>query len=178
MNNPIIIFGSSRSGGDTRKAIDELNSDGTIPIVELRNLDITPYDYDHKNQNDDYLPLMEKVVTHDQIILATPVYWYTMSATMKIFIDRLSDLLRLRQDLGRGLAQTEVYVLTSYSTTVPQGFEESFSQTCAYMDMIYNGCFYYHAGKDKNLLAGNKKISDFRKIIDLNQKWIPATTIK
>jgi len=112
--NPLIIFGSSNSTGNTWKTICAFNTDGLIPVVDLNTLDITPYDYAHKNKDDDYLPLMERIMHHNPIILATPVYWYTPSAVMKTFIDRLSDLLTIRKDLGRGLANKDLYVITSY----------------------------------------------------------------
>jgi multimeric flavodoxin WrbA len=42
------------------------------------------------------------VLAHDQIILATPIYWYAVSAAMKNFLDRLSDLLELPDLLPEG----------------------------------------------------------------------------
>jgi multimeric flavodoxin WrbA len=157
MTNPIIIFGSSRSTGQTWHAIEAVIKSQQIPIVSLSNLNISFYDYEHKNKNDDYLPLMKQILEHDTIILATPVYWYTMSAQMKVFIDRLSDLLALHQDVGRALAGKKVYVITSYATTVPEGFEDAFRQTCNYMKMSYRGCFYYYSGKDAAMRATNEQ---------------------
>jgi multimeric flavodoxin WrbA len=139
MTNPIIILGSSRSMGDTHKAVLSIIGDASVPIVDLKALNITPYDYDHLNQDDDYFPLMSQVATHDLIVLATPVYWYTMSATMKIFIDRLTDLLKIRKDLGRSLRGKRVFVISSFHGAVPKGFEDTFEQTCKYMGMEYLG---------------------------------------
>jgi multimeric flavodoxin WrbA len=39
-------------------------------------------------QNDDMKELLDKMVTFDVIVLATPVYFYTMDAQLKTFIDR------------------------------------------------------------------------------------------
>lgn len=144
MKNPIIILGSSRSDGNTQKLAAAL-SNGSIPIVDLSQLNISPYDYEHKNSGDDYFELMEKLRLYDPVILATPVYWYTMSAIMKIFIDRLSDLLSIRKELGRALAGKHIFVLASYGTSFPDGFEEPFRQTFSYLKMKYCGCFYHHA---------------------------------
>jgi len=55
-----------------------------MTFVDLNDLNITLFDSQHGNRDDDYLPLMEKSVTFDHIVLATPVYWYTVSAQMKI----------------------------------------------------------------------------------------------
>jgi multimeric flavodoxin WrbA len=39
-------------------------------------------------QNDDMSEILEKMVTSDVIVMATPVYFYTMCAQMKTLIDR------------------------------------------------------------------------------------------
>ena len=159
--NPMIIFGSSRSDGDTLQAIKAVIKDQSIPIVDLRNLTISYYDYNNENIKDDFIPLAEKMVGHNPIILATPTYWYTMSAIMKTFIDRWSDLLNIRKDIGRRMTNKELYVVTSYGTEMPRGFEDPFSQTCDYLDMQYKGCFYFYSGdnpersKENDFLAEN-----------------------
>ena len=109
---------------------------------------------------------MEKILTYDAIILATPVYWYTMSAQMKIFIDRLSDCLRARKDIGKNLAGKHIFVLASYGTSLPEYFDAPFRQTCQYMKMQYGGSFLHYSGKDQALLQQNEKISQFRSAIE------------
>ena len=52
---------------------------------------------------------------------------------MKTFIDRLSDLISIRKDLGRKLKDKRIFVIASFNTSVPKGFEEQFSQTCEYL---------------------------------------------
>jgi len=148
VKNPIVIFGSSRKRGDTWQAIQLVKGAQDIPIIELSDYDISFYDYEHRNESDDYLTLMERIAGHDPIVLATPVYWYTMSAQMKIFVDRLSDLLAIRKELGRQLRGKTMHVITSYSTDRPAGFEDAFRQTCDYLGMQYGACYYYYAGPD------------------------------
>ena len=163
---PIIIFGSSKSRGQTWNSLQLFKGSRDIPIVELSELNISFFDYEHKNQSDDYIPLMERVLEHDPIILATPVYWYTMSAQMKVFIDRLSDCLAIRKDIGRKLKGKKMYVITTFSTSLPEGFEEAFRQTCDYMDMSYQGCLYCYTGNDAELRKENEaKIAAFTKIV-------------
>ena len=41
------------------------------------------YDYEYKNQNDDFLPTIKKILAYDLILFITPVYWYSMSGIMK-----------------------------------------------------------------------------------------------
>lgn len=170
--NPLIIFGSSRTDGNTLQAIKAVIKDQPIPIVNLSDLNIAYYDYNYENSNDDFITLAEKMVRHNPIILATPVYWYTMSATMKTFIDRWSDLLDIRKDIGRRLTNKELYVITSYGTDMPRGFEDAFSQTCDYVDMQYKGCFYFYSGDEVERKQKNDDHADkfFNQIFNINTK--------
>lgn len=152
---PIIIMGSSRGDGNTLKAVRMIFEEKDAPLVDLSHLDISYYDYAGKNLHDDFLPLIERMLNHNPIVLATPVYWYTMSAVMKTFIDRWSDILTFRKDLGRKLKGKEVYIITTYGSSFPRGFEDAFSQTCDYMGMHYRSCFYYHGNPDKVQTAEN-----------------------
>ncbi len=137
--NQIAILGSSRSFGYTRKALDTIIQGSEIEVIDLKNLNIMPYDYLYQNQSDDFKALMERIITFDTIILATPVYWYTMSALMKIFIDRLSDLLDVQKDMGRRLRGKNIFVVSSFATSLPKGFEDTFEQICTYLGMNYRG---------------------------------------
>ncbi len=173
---PLIIFGSSRSDGNTLQAIKAVIQNQPIPIVDLSDLNIAYYDYNYENAKDDFIPLAEKMVRHNPIILATPVYWYTMSATMKTFIDRWSDLLDIRKDIGRRLTNKELYVITSYGTDMPKGFEDAFSQTCEYVDMQYKGCFYFYSGDNAERRQENNLLAE--KFFDQIWKDQPLSTIQ
>ena len=100
---------------------------------------------------------MEKIITHDLIVLATPVYWYTMSATMKIFLDRLTDLLDIRKDLGRKLYGKKLFIISSLaSNLLPQGFEYPFWQTAEYLKMEYKGCSFISSSKNSEYQKNNE----------------------
>ena len=61
----VIIFGSSRSFGHTRKVIDDILGSRGINLFDLNNFDISPFDYEHRNSNDDFIPLIEKLIEYD-----------------------------------------------------------------------------------------------------------------
>ncbi|NRA74057.1 MAG: NAD(P)H-dependent oxidoreductase [Rickettsiales bacterium] len=165
MNKAIIILGSSRSNGNTKKAIDALNTDGKMAIVDLKKIKISPYDYEHKNQEDDFLGLMEKILNYDSIILATPVYWYSMSSYMKMFFDRLTDCITIRKDIGRKLEGKKVFVLSCAEHPLLKEFEAPFRETAKYMKMDYKDSFHYYSDDSKPHLLHNKKIDEFRNLI-------------
>lgn len=63
-----------------------------------------PTDYEHQNSNDDYLKLMKEIIKkYDTLIFTLPIYWYSMSGIMKVFFDRIADLLTFEKELGRQL---------------------------------------------------------------------------
>jgi len=86
----IIIFGSSRSTGNTYDVSKYLADTTNFNLVDLKQLDISAYDYDHQNFDDDFIVLAERMLEAKVILLVSPVYWYSMSAQMKTFLDRWS----------------------------------------------------------------------------------------
>ena len=167
----IIIFGSSRSFGNTRKTVNDIIGQANVELVDLNNLDITPYDYEHRNLSDDFIPLIERIVTYDKIIIATPVYWYSMSTQVKIFLDRFSDILTIRKDLGRKLRGKKLFVLASFNSSYPMGFETTFEQICEYMEMEYLGTSFIYSGtKNVEFLTNNiSQVEKAKLILNINQ---------
>ena len=145
-----VLLGSSRGDGNTRMAVDLALGGTAVEVIDLGQLDIGMYDYDHANASDDFLPLIERLASKSLWILATPVYWYAMSGRMKVFFDRLSDLVTIRKARGRSLKGTTVAVLASGTdTALPEGFEAPFRQTCDYLGMRYAGALYVQFGDER-----------------------------
>ncbi|RLD26440.1 MAG: FMN reductase [Bacteroidetes bacterium] len=142
-SNSIIIMGSSRSSGETRNMAEELAALTGSTIIDLREKNISYFDYDHKNLDDDFFSTMEEVLQYDNIVFATPVYWFSMSAIMKTFFDRFSDLLHQRKDLGYQMKEKNMFLLTNSSTALlTRHFETPFEDTAKYLSMEYKG--YVH----------------------------------
>ena len=111
-------------------------------VVDLASLRISPYDYQHLNREDDFEPLMRRVLAHEQIIFASPIYWYAVSPAMKTFLDRISDLLELPDLLaeGRRLRGKSAYVVcTSIGDEPEAAFMGAFIETFNYLGMRFGG---------------------------------------
>jgi NAD(P)H-dependent FMN reductase len=144
-----VVLGSSRGEGNTRQVVDLVLGGRDAEVVDLGQLEIGLYDYGHANADDDFLPLVERLASKSLWILATPVYWYAMSGQMKVFFDRLSDLVTIRKPLGRRLAGRTVAVIASGTDSrLPAGFEAPFWQTCDYLGMRYAGALYVQFAAD------------------------------
>lgn len=138
----IALFASSRRHGNTGRFMDRIASELAIEVVDLGSKNISPYDYEHRNRGDDFERLMEKVLGFDQIILATPIYWYAASPPMKVFLDRISDFLDLPDLLedGRRLRGKRAYVVcTSIYDEPAPSFTNAFLETFSYLGMTHGG---------------------------------------
>lgn len=145
MQRTLAILGSSRGDGNTRRVLDAVLGGRAVEIVDLGEHPVTPYDYQHRNAADGFLEVAARMTGAETLLFATPVYWYSMSAQLKLFFDRLSDLVTIRKELGRALAgRRALAVATSTTEELPPGFEVPFQRTCEYFDMRWGGCFHGH----------------------------------
>lgn len=138
----IALFGSSRRHGNTGQLMDDIAASLGIEVIDLDRLRISPYDYEHRNRGDDFEPLMMRVLEHEHIIIASPVYWYAVSPPVKVFLDRISDYLDIPELLqhGRRLrGKTAHIVCTSIYDEAPKPFVDALEATFAYLGMHAGG---------------------------------------
>lgn len=140
---PLVILGSARPDGETRKAVDMAFPSGAAELVVLPDVTIGGYDYAHANAGDGFDAIALRMAQADHIVFATPVYWYAMSAPLKIFFDRLTDMTENLKSLGQGLSGKSVWLIaTGAETNLPEGFEVPFARTADYFGMVYRGSAY------------------------------------
>ncbi|EGR3456828.1 TPA: NAD(P)H-dependent oxidoreductase [Vibrio parahaemolyticus] len=141
--NIAVILGTSKSDGNTRKLADSFVEQSGAKLFDLSNFNVSFYDYSHENKNDDFLPIIHELLSFDHLVFASPVYWYSMSAQLKVFFDRLSDLLTIEKELGRRLKGKSISVLsTGYNSELPDCFVQPFELTAKYMQLEFKGCEY------------------------------------
>jgi multimeric flavodoxin WrbA len=134
----IALFASARRHGNTGQLLDQIAQALEIEVIDLGDKVISAFDYQHRNRNDDFEGVMERVLGFEQIIFASPVYWYAVSAPMKAFLDRISDFLDLPELLEQGRALRGKYahvVCTSIVDEVPPSFVNAFQETFSYLGM-------------------------------------------
>ncbi|THH39954.1 flavodoxin family protein [Neolewinella litorea] len=139
MSKTLIILGSARGDGNTAVAARALKEEIGGKIIDLLDHRVAPFDYGNDYPvNDEFISLIKRVVIYDRLILASPVYWYSMSGPMKQFLDRFTDLLTYHRDLGTRLRGKELGVLScSGEAQVNGGFYEPFRLTADYLGMPY-----------------------------------------
>lgn len=159
----VVLLGSSNSFGNTRKIVDELLKNTDWELIDLKEKSINHFDYDFNNQSDDFLPLMKDLIeNYDIFVFATPVYWYTMSGIMKVFFDRISDLLKIHQAIGRQLRGKKMAIVAcGADTELVKGFYMPFRKSAEYLGMEYLGDFY--GNLEENSVANLKiELMNFR----------------
>jgi multimeric flavodoxin WrbA len=126
----LAVLGSPRKKGNStalaRRIIRGAESAGAeIESIHLHGLDISPcqacYTCQKKDSkgcaiDDDMQSIYPKLIEAHAWILACPVYWFTMSAQMKLFMDRLFGLVAYGRDPFRG---KRIAVAMSYGDRDP-----------------------------------------------------------
>jgi len=169
MSNTIVLFSSSRRNGNTGKLLDQVINQVDAHIIDLATFNISEYDYEHKNINDDFLAVIKKVLTYDKIIFASPVYWYAVTPTMKTFLDRISDLLDIPDllNLGRQLKGKKAYVVaTSISQGISSSFINCFKGTFNYLGMEYGGHLHADCSDGYKAKENNDDVQRFAGLLN------------
>ncbi|HFQ81082.1 MAG TPA: flavodoxin family protein [Desulfobacterales bacterium] len=109
MATVLALNGSPRRGGNTEVLLREVaegvrQAGGEIEIIGLSSLTMSPCiacggctKTGKCVINDDMQGLYDKVQAAKQIIIASPIYFYALSAQTKIFIDRLQAMWSRKQ---------------------------------------------------------------------------------
>jgi multimeric flavodoxin WrbA len=124
----LILKGSPREHGNSstlaEKAAEGAKAVGAeVETFLLHNLDIRPCDACDTCQEtgvcvlmDDMQMLYPKLREADAIVIASPIYWFTMSAQTKLFVDRW---YALESKQGNALKGKQFGILLSYGDTDP-----------------------------------------------------------
>jgi multimeric flavodoxin WrbA len=101
VSNIVVLKGSPRVNGNSATLADQvaagaIESGAEVESFVLHNMHIEPCDHCNNCQEtdgvcvikDDMQILYPKLRRADSIIIASPIYWFTISAQMKLCIDR------------------------------------------------------------------------------------------
>jgi len=125
----LILKGSPRKKGNSSILADQV-ADGArsagaeVESFDLHNMDIRPCDACDACQGtdadciieDDMQILYPKLRSADAIVVASPIYWFTMSAQTKLCIDRW---YALEDPRGNALAGKQIGIVLIYGDTDP-----------------------------------------------------------
>lgn len=158
MKKALIILGSARSNGNTQKVIQQLQQHTNVDQIDLLQKKLAPFRYEMEADKDDFLPIIKQFINdYELMIIATPVYWYTMSAVMKNFFDRFM-VLTSEKELGRQLRGKAMSVISCGSDKLLiTDFYNPFRSSAQYLGMTYIG--ELHSWAENGLLDEENKIA-------------------
>jgi multimeric flavodoxin WrbA len=171
----LIAVGSPRKGGNSATLAKQVaaGAEATGAQVEslrLQDLDIRPCracDACHKGEErkcvveDDMQALYPKLREADVLVIASPVYWFTVSAQTKLFMDRW---YALESPQGNALSGKRVGIVLSYGDSDPFNSGavnalRTFQDAFGYIGAQIVGAVYGSASKAGEI-AGNQALMD------------------
>ena len=169
----LVIIGSPRKRGNSTILAEEAakgarGAGAKVEIVRLRELTIHPClacEFCRRKgakgcvQDDGMTLLYPKLRTADAILIASPVYWFTMSAQVKLLMDRL---YAFGAEKGYALEGKNIGIILTYADADPfssgavnalRAFQDAF----AFIGASIKGMVYGSASKAGEV-RGNKTL--------------------
>ncbi|MBC8224733.1 flavodoxin family protein [Candidatus Bathyarchaeota archaeon] len=181
----LILTASPRINGNSTilalKAAEGVNANGgEADVAPIGNLKIAPCNACDICRDkpevgcvikDDMQPLYQQIKDAQGIIFATPVYWFNVSAQMKLFIDRTyaindgGNYAFTRKDVGVILTYEDEDIFVSGGINALRSFQD----ICAYVKANLVGMVYGSAGKAGDVQTNEKLL---HKAYDLGRKIV------
>jgi multimeric flavodoxin WrbA len=140
----LILKGSPREKGNSSVLADQVaigahKAGAQVESIALHSLDLRPCDgCDFCKETgmcvlkDDMQPIYTKLLAADAVVLASPIYWFTYTAQLKICIDRWYALLNFKPEAFKGkpfaviLTYGDADLYTSGAINAIHTFESTF----------------------------------------------------
>ena len=175
--NILILSGSPRKGGNTELLVEAFAKGATehhhVEIVSVRDYQVNPCLGCNScfkangicAQKDDMSILYEKMNQADMLVIASPVYFYSISAQLKAFIDRLHNPIRDTFHIKK------MALLLVGAASLPELFDAILTE--------YNLClnFFHLEDAGKVLVRGVKDKGDIQNTDALNEANILGLSI-
>ncbi|MGW7050193.1 flavodoxin family protein [Streptomyces sp. NPDC054887] len=148
----LFVLGSARPDGNTeilaRAAADQLPAGTPQHWVDLTRLPLPDFQ-DGRHESDSWTvgeteeTLREATLAATDIVIASPLYWYTLSAQTKRYLDYWSGWLAVPgldfQHRMAGRTLWGVTVMADRHESVAEGLATTLTNTAAYMRMRFGG---------------------------------------
>jgi multimeric flavodoxin WrbA len=169
----LFLLGSSRTGGNTellaRRAAEQLPAD-----VEQRWLSLAEHplpDFEDLRHDSDHVRptegaaglLLDATLAATDIVIASPLYWYSVSASTKRYLDYWSGWLRTpNTDFKATLAGRTIWGVTALAHTeeeVADPLIGTLSNSAAYMGMRFGGVLLGNGSKPGDVLEDSAALT-------------------
>lgn len=179
MKRIVVLIGSMRKGGNTdllaRAFANGASKDNVVEIVSVSDYKVNPCagcnscftrEGNHCFQQDDMNEIYDKLKTADILVIASPVYFYGISAQLKAIIDRLHTPIRNEFHIKK------LALLLVGAATLPELFDAIKVQ----YQLVLN--FFHLEDAGMILVRGLKDIGDIEKTDVLQDAYNFGLSIK
>jgi len=156
----LVLLGSPRKKGNSAilaaQIIKGAEAEGaSVESIYLHGMRISPCQSCYTCQkpdsrgcaiDDDMQPIYRKLVEADAWVIASPVYWFTMSAQTKLFMDRCFALRAYSKDAFSG---KRIAIAMTYGDTDP------FTSGCVNALRTFQDAFRYAGAKIVGMVYGS-----------------------
>ena len=157
----LVLLGSPRKKGNSTTLAKQIvkgaeSAGAEVETVYLNGLKMKPCQgcYACKKENskgcvvdDDMQSLYPKVTASDAMVIASPVYWFTMTAQTKIFMDRLFGMFDASYTVNP-LHKKRIAIAMSYGDTDP------FTSGCVNALRSFQDAFKYVGARIEGMVYG------------------------
>jgi multimeric flavodoxin WrbA len=169
----LFVLGSARLDGNTellaRRAAEQLPPDVEQQWIRLADhplpdfLDIRHDGIVRPTENDTVRQLLDATLAATDIVIASPVYWYSLSGLTKRYLDYWSDWLRVpgadfRATLS-GRTLWGVSVLAEEEEAVADPLIGTLNNSAAYMKMRFGGVLLGNGSAHGDVLKDSRALS-------------------
>ncbi|MEU6001214.1 MULTISPECIES: NAD(P)H-dependent oxidoreductase [unclassified Streptomyces] len=172
--NFLFVLGSSRPEGNTeilaRRAAEQLPSDvgqrwlnlADHPLPDFEDL---RHDSDHvRPSGDSAAVLLDATVEATDIVIASPLYWYSVSATTKRYLDYWSGWLRTPGvDFKATMAGRNLWGVTALAHeegVVADPLVGTLRNSAAYLGMRFGGVLLGNGSKPGDVLKDERALTE------------------
>ncbi len=160
----LVLFSSPRKKGNSATLANEIikgaKSEGAdVETVRLHGMDISPcqacYACQKKDSkgcaiDDEMQTIYPKLQEHDTWVIASPVYWFTMTAQAKLFMDRCFAFPAYsKKSLETAFVDKRIGIAMSYGDTDP------FNSGCVNALRTFQDAFNYVGAKIIGMVYGS-----------------------
>ncbi len=169
--NFLFLLGSSRRDGNTeilaRHAAASLPEHSTKEWLHLMDLPLSPFEdlrhstgvYPQPVGHEKTLAIATLAAT--DIVFATPLYWYTMSASTKLYLDYWSGWMRVPGlDFREKMVGKTAWLISANSDEAGEKMSEAmiltFQLSAEYLGMHWGGTLLGYANRPGDILQDSK----------------------
>ncbi len=179
MRKFLFLLGSARSGGNTedlaRQAASQLPSDVAQRWLHLRDLPLPGYrdvrhipGAVHPEPDGNERILLDATLAATDLVIASPLYWYSVSATTKLYLDYWTAWFRVPgvdfRARMRGKTMWAISALSEDELAKADPLLGTLKLSADYLGMRWGGELLAYANHPDDILASEQALAEARRL--------------